>query len=51
MTTKHAAVALGSGIAAGWLLALAAMYVWLAVVDHHELDSLDAFGQILLGGM
>lgn len=38
MTAKHAAVAIGSGVAAGWVLALVALYVWLAVVDHSELD-------------
>jgi hypothetical protein len=49
MTAKHVAVAIGSGIAAGWLLALALLYLWLAVIDHHELDC--TLGRVVLGDL
>jgi hypothetical protein len=49
MTIKTVAVVLGSSVAGGWVLALALMYVWLAVIDHHELDC--TFGRIVVGGL
>lgn len=49
MTTKHAAVTIGSGIVAGWVLGMALIYVWLAVIDHHEMDY--SLGRIVMGDL